>query len=248
LARAAQRVQGMSSILCLFTAMIALPGHARAAGAAYAVDTSDINSVGSCKVESWLSWASNQDFTGVTNPVCVVDFIQPIEVSAQIDRVRANDDWSTAFTPKLKMNLWPSEIGSFGLALSSAASFDAMTGDNTSMAIIAPATIRLSENMRINLNGGWLWDRVADFHYFTYGASFDLRTADNVWTLTAEVFGQAGQSDVPSVVEPRFQIGMRYRPGGGEFSMDLLYGRNIAGERANWITIATTIRFASPDK
>jgi hypothetical protein len=239
----AYRVQGILSILC-FLATIFVPGHARAAGAAYAVDTSDINSVGACKVESWLSWASNQDFTGVTNPVCVVDFIQPIEVSSQISRTQADDVWATAFSPKLKMNLWPSGIGSFGLALSSNASFDGKTGENTAVTVTAPATIRLSENMRLNLNGGWLWDRVTDLHYLTYGAAFDLRTADNVWTLTAEVFGQAGQSDVPSVIQPRFQVGLRYRPGGDRFSVDLLYGRNIAGEHANWITVATTIRFA----
>ena len=243
----AYRVQGILSILC-FVTTIFMPGHARAAGAAYAVDTSDINPVGACKVESWLSWASNQDFTGVTNPVCVVDFIQPVEVSTQISRTQVDDNWATAFSPKLKMNLWPSGIGTFGLALSSNASFDGRTGENTAVTVTAPATIRLSENMRLNLNGGWLWDRVADLHYLTYGAGFDLRTPDNVWTLTAEVFGQAGQSDVPSVVQPRFQVGLRYRPGGERFSIDLLYGRNIAGEHANWITVATTIRFPPPGK
>ena len=58
--------------------------------------------------------------------------------------------------------------------------------------------------MRINLNAGWQWDRVADRQYFTYGVGTDWRTPDNVWTLTAEMFGQLGAADVVSVVQPRF--------------------------------------------
>jgi hypothetical protein len=50
--------------------------------------------------------------------------------------------------------------------------------------------LRLNNVVRINLNGGWQWDRLLDRHYLTYGAGFDLRTPDNVWTLTGEVFGQ----------------------------------------------------------
>jgi hypothetical protein len=36
--------------------------------------------------------------------------------------------------------------------------------------------------LRINLNAGWEWDRVAGQHYATYGAGVDWRTPDNVWT------------------------------------------------------------------
>jgi hypothetical protein len=45
-----------------------------------------------------------------------------------------------------------------------------------------------------------------------------------------------------SVVQPRFQTGVRYRPN-EIFSVDVIYGHNITGESANWITIGTTIRF-----
>jgi hypothetical protein len=38
------------------------------------------------------------------------------------------------------------------------------------------------------------------------------------------------------------QTGVRYRPN-EIFSVDVIYGRNIGGENANWITIGTTIRF-----
>jgi hypothetical protein len=35
---------------------------------------------------------------------------------------------------------------------------------------------------------------------------------------------------------------MRFRPI-DEFSLDLIYGRNITGENSNWLTLAATVRF-----
>ena len=90
-------------------------------------------------------------------------------------------------------------------------------------------------------------DRTVNQNYFTYGAGFDWRTPDNVWTLTGEVFGQVGAAEVSSVVDPRFQLGLRYRPV-DRFNVDLIYGRNLTGENANWITLATIVRFPPPEK
>ena len=66
-----------------------------------------------------------------------------------------------------------------------------------------------------------------------------------MWTVTAEVFGQLGSSqDTRSLIEPRFQLGLRWRPI-DRFNIDLIYGRNIAGENANWLTLATVFRFSA---
>jgi hypothetical protein len=43
-------------------------GDARAANGAYAVDAADISEAGSCKVESWISAATNTDFSAVPTP------------------------------------------------------------------------------------------------------------------------------------------------------------------------------------
>lgn len=216
---------------------------ARAAGAAYAVDTAEINEPGACKVESWVSSASNHDFFAATTPTCVLPLFRPVEFSSQFSRSRADAEWASAAIPKLKINLEPSAIGHWGIALSGAASYDLITRDNTALFAAIPATLRLSDVVRVNLNAGWQWDRLADQHYATYGAGADWRTLDNVWTVTAEMFGQLGAAqDVASLVQPRFQLGLRWRPV-DEFNMDLIYGRNIAGENANWLTLATVVRF-----
>jgi hypothetical protein len=233
--------------LAAITAVAALlpADGAWAANGAFAVDAADISEVGACKLESWISTATNTDFSLVANPSCVVDIGKPVELSVLSSRFRSDGEWGNSFQPKAKTNLVPTGIGKFGFSIYAGGSFDALTGDNLTAFAVVPATYRLSETMRINLNGGWLWDRTVDRHYLLYGIGWDWKFTD-VLQLTLEVFGQAGQADVPSVTRPRFQAGVRYRPN-EIFSVDLIYGRNIQGENANWITLGTTIRFPPPE-
>src|SRR5712672_3631533 len=208
------------------SALLASAG-ARAANGAYAVDAADISDVGSCKVESWISTATNTDFSAVANPSCVVDIFKPVELSLLTNRFRSDGDLSTNIVPKAKTNLVPTGIEKFGFSFYAAGSFDALTGENLALFAVVPATYRLSETMRINLNGGWFWDRTVDRHYLLYGVGFDWKFTDVLqWTI--EAFGQAGASDVPGVVRPRFQTGVRYRPN-EIFSVDVIYGRNKIG-------------------
>jgi hypothetical protein len=233
----------------LTAAMALLPwlgaGEARAANGAYAVDAADISEVGSCKLESWMSMATNTDFSAVANPSCVVNPFKPVELSMLANHAKSDGEWSTSIQPKAKMNIIPTGIGKLGVSFYAGGSFDVANGENLTAFAVIPATYRLSETMRINLNGGWLWDRTVDRHYLLYGLGFDWKFTDTLqWTI--EAFGQAGASDVPSAVRPRFQTGVRYRPN-EIFSVDLIYGHNITGENANWITVGTTIRFPAPE-
>jgi len=244
-ARASARAALVSGC-CVVAAVLSLSGQARAAGAAYVVDTSEVSAAGSCKVETWLSWASNKDFTSVANPACVVDVGTPVEFSGGFYRSRVEDEWFSGMAPKAKTKIIPSAIGSFGLAISGQAVYDFTTHENTALFVNVPATLRLSEVVRINVNAGWLWDRIVDRHYLFYGLGVDWRTPDNVWTFTAEVFGQAGaEQEVSTVTKPRFQSGLRWRPV-DRVSFDFIYGRNVYGENANWFTVATTLRFPPP--
>src|SRR5712671_1720762 len=226
------------------SALLASTG-ARAANGAFAVDAADISEVGSCKVESWMSSATYTDFSAVANPSCVANRFKPVELSLLTNRFRSDGDWSASIAPKAKWNIVPTGIGKFGFSFYAGGAFDALTGENLTAFAVVPATYRLSETMRINVNAGWLWDRTVDRHYLTYGLGFDWKFTD-VLQLTLETFGQAGASDLPSVVQPRFQAGVRYRPN-EIFSVDVIYGRNITGENANWITVGTTVRFPAPE-
>ena len=45
----------------------------------------------------------------------------------------------------------------------------------------------------------------------------------------------------PGKTNPRFQSGIRYSPT-KNVDWDVIYGRNLTGEQANWITLALTFR------
>jgi hypothetical protein len=230
-------------VLLVAAAVSLISEKACAAGAAYVVDTAEVGEPGACKVESWISTASNHDLFAATAPACVANLFRPVELSAQLIRTRADGEWFSGAAPKVKTNLISGAIGSWSVALSGVTVYDFTRQQNAATFITVPATLRLSNVVRINLNAGWEWDNIAGHHYATYGAGVDWRTPDNVWTLTAEVFGQLGaRQDAIGVTEPRFQVGLRWRPI-DEFNVDLIYGRNIYGENANWITLATTFRF-----
>jgi len=97
---------------------------ARAANGAYAVTAADISEVGSCKLESWISTATNTDFSMFANPSCVVDIGRPVEFSVLGNRSRSDGEWSTTFQPKAKTNLVPTGIGKFGFAMYAGGSFE----------------------------------------------------------------------------------------------------------------------------
>lgn len=226
--------------LCSLWAILAADG-ALAAGTAYGVDTAEVGDPGNCKVEAWTSAASNRDWLATTNPSCVVELGTPAEISLQVARGRADAEWGTSVGPKIKAKLVPTAIGSFGWAAAAGFVYDA-TGDEVSTVYAyVPGTLRLSEVVRLNVTGGWQLDQVANRHFATYGLAMDWRMTE-IWTLTGEVFGQLGEADSPWETRPRFQAGVRWRPV-DRFSLDLIYGRNINGENADWITVGTTVRF-----
>lgn len=233
---------GLCAALIVFFSLAAEA--AKAAGTAYNVDTSEVSD--SCKLESWASFASNRDVFSALSAACGFEFYRWTEVAAQFDRSRADGDWASAFTPKVKIKLKESDVGVFGLAVSTFGTFDTATGENTSYTVLVPSTVRISSQTRVNFNIGYTRDAVLRRDFLAYGAGIDVRTLKNDWIATFEVFGLAGNSDETvnrSVVRPRAQVGLRWRPVDA-WSADILYGRNLNGENAHWITFATAYRFS----
>jgi hypothetical protein len=227
---------------------VSLADEARAAGAAYQVDTAEISEPGNCKVETWASFARNGDRYAAASPACSVPFTRPLELSAQFNASKSEGDWDAAVTPKIKMNILESAILKPGIAVSGTFTYDFVTREVSTVNFTVPVTLRLNNVVRININGGWMLDRTVERQYMTYGVGIDWRTPDNVWTLTAEMFGQtANQADPNSVVQPRFQVGLRWRPV-DRWNVDAIWGRNLYGESSNWFTLATVLRFPAKDE
>ena len=76
----------------LLAALLLLP--AVAAHAGFYVDDFEVDEVGSCSVESWVSYASNKDFMAATSPSCVVQIGKsPVEIGTEVQRSRENGEW-----------------------------------------------------------------------------------------------------------------------------------------------------------
>jgi hypothetical protein len=221
-----------------------------AAGGAYVVDDAAIDDVGACKVESWISLASNTDLLAVSNPACVVPLFLPVEIGVLAARVRADGEWGTTVLPKAKMTLVKPEVGKFGVAIAGGMTFNALTGENTGSFVNVPVTYMVSDTFKLNVNAGWLYDRTNALHYASYGAGFEwMPKKDGPLTFIAEVFGVIGdRANAPhSQIDPRFQAGIRITPI-ETLDLDLIYGRNIGGENANWVTVGLNVRFPAPKK
>ena len=214
---------------------------AHSAGTAYGVDTAEVSDPGNCKIEGWVSQGSNGDRVATANPACVVNLGTPTEISVQAQRARGDGEWATSYSPKIKAKLLQPQIGSWGFAAAAGVNYDATSNEVSGAFAYIPGTIRLSEIVRINANLGWQLDATSDRHFASYGLGFDWKITDTV-ILTGETFGILGDGETSNETRPRYQVGLRYRPI-DRYSIDLIYGHNINGEGADWVTLATTVRF-----
>jgi hypothetical protein len=244
--RARRRQRLLSQVAASLAALLLLaplaPAHA--AGGAFVVDDSEIAKVGDCKVESWVSFADNHDFVGSSTPACVFNIFQPVEIGAQFQRFRAGGVWDTSLTMKAKTNMISIDPGNFGLALSGGNTIDLITGEYLGSFVNVPVSLKPSKDWQINLNLGSLYDSPNNLLWLTWGAGFEWNFVPDKFTLLGEVFGQLGHRDPlnSALSDPRAQIGLRYNPK-PNIDLDVIYGRNITGVEANWITVGLNVRF-----
>jgi hypothetical protein len=230
--------------------LVLAPVCAEAAGGAFAVDDAEVGAPGECKVESWASVAGNHDFIAATSPACVAKLGVPIEFAGQYQRSRDDSTWASSGTLRAKTNLIPLANHPFGVGLSSGSTWNLISGANSGSFINVPVTVQVREGLRVNVNGGWLYDATSKIHYATWGAGFEWNFVKPL-TLIGEVYGQSGNlpgadPDDPAapntIREPRTQLGLRLTPR-ENFDIDLIWGRNITGENAHWLTLGLNLRF-----
>ena len=96
-------------------------------------------------------------------------------------------------TPKVKTNIVPTAIGSWGVAATARVAYDLLKREAVGFFATVPATLRLSNVVRINANLGWAFDRrsmpLSDLRAPSTGTARQC-----LRTLTAEVFGLAGKA------------------------------------------------------
>jgi hypothetical protein len=206
-------------------------------GGAYYVDDAEIGKVGSCEYESWASFAQNGDRIFVFSPACVVSLGMPIEIGTNLVGTRSAGLWDSTVSLTAKSVPIPiPEQGGMGLAVAAALTFDFVTHTVSGFILNVPVTFDLSKQFRVNFNFGAQLDVDQRQLFFTTGAGAAWSFKKD-WSVIGEVFAIIGRGQS----NPRAQGGIRYNPN-KDIDCDIIYGRNLAGEHANWITMALTIR------
>ena len=213
-------------------------------GGPYYVDDAEIGKVGSCEIKSWASFAANKDHIYVFSPACVLNLGAPVELGTNLVNLRSEGVGNSTASLTAKIVPLPIGGGGFGLALSGAFVYDLTDKNINSLILNVPLTYDFGKHLRFNINVGAQYIRgdSRDIGQNPRGlfATAGAGVAWNVvkeWSVISEVFALIG----PGQSNPRFQSGLRYSPT-KDVDWDVIYGRNLTGEGANWVTVALTIR------
>jgi hypothetical protein len=238
-------MRATAAVLLVVLAATVLTRPALAANGAVGVDDTDVDPVGTCKVDSWFSTASNpsRDTLFATSPGCVFNLGRPVDIGFGFAHGRFGSEWETLATGKIRTLIVPGGVGRWSLLFSAGLAYDVVNGGVSDVLVNIPATFQALENFKINLNGGWLWNRPDDRHWATWGAGFDWSVNDRI-SIIGETFGIYGSNDPerPNATDPRAQLALRFKPN-ENLDLDVIYGRNIFGENAHWITVGMNVRF-----
>jgi hypothetical protein len=207
-------------------------------GGAYYVDDAEIGKAGSCEIESWSSFAANGDRIAVFSPACVFNLGPPVELGTNLLNLRSEGEGDSIATLTAKTVPIPIGPTGFGLAISGAVVYDPRERTGSGLIVNVPVTFDFSKQLRFNVNFGAQYYVNGDPHglFATAGAGVSWNFVPQ-WSVISEVFALMG----PGQSNPRFQSGLRYSPT-KDIDCDLIYGRNLTGEGANWVTVALTVR------
>ena len=206
-------------------------------GGAYYVDDAEIGKMGSCEVESWASFAANGDRIAVFSPACVFNFGVPVELGTNLVGTRSGGDPGSTVSLTAKTVPLPIRPGSFGLAVAGAIIYDPVNHSASGAILNVPISVDFSKALRLNINVGTQYNQGPQAWFATGGVGVAWNFVKQ-WSVLSEVFAIVG----PGQSNPRFQSGIRYSPN-KDIDWDLIYGRNLTGEGANWVTLALTLRF-----
>ena len=219
--------------------VVALISKAQAAGGAYVVDDGAINAPGECNVDAWYSAHRHAGSThnSSLSPACTFSAMPAVQWGAALSRAADAGKGETQISPQAKVQvLSRQDVGlELAIAVGAHVALDRHHGlDGADLNI--PLTWQPLDALRLNLNAGWshAYNDGDQQHRLTWGTGFEYQLAEKL-TLIGERYGQEGG-------EQAWQAGPRLHI--GEFvDVDLLVGRSLIGDRAQWLTTGATLRF-----
>ncbi|AWM95191.1 hypothetical protein DJ564_18425 [Pseudomonas sp. 31-12] len=219
-------------------ALLSIISSANAAGGAYAVDDAGINAPGKCNIDAWYqNGRHSSSSNSVVSQDCTFKGLPNVQLGAAVQHSRDDGDSETQLSPQFKTQIFSRDDLGLELALAGSAHFAFNRGHAFDGADLnLPFTYQPLQTLRLNLNAGWThaYDEGEQHHRWTWGTGVEYDLARSL-TLIAERYGQQGGEQAWQA-GPRLHIGKR-------IDVDLVVGRNLTGERDQWLTTGATLRF-----
>jgi hypothetical protein len=235
--RADAPARALAIILFIILLLPAPKAFAARLGGAYYVDDAEIGKVGSCEIDSWSSFAANGDRIAVFSPACVVNLGTPVELGTNVVNLRSDGQGDSIITLTAKTVPLPIGRSGFGVAIAGAIVYDPGHQTGNGAIVNVPVSYEFGKNFRVNVNFGAQYNDGDPRGLFATGGAGISWNFVPQWSVISEVFAVIG----PGQSNPRYQSGIRYSPT-KDIDCDLIYGRNLTGEGARWLTLGLTIR------
>ncbi|WP_448586361.1 hypothetical protein [Thermaurantiacus sp.] len=217
---------------------IALAGTGLAAPALasgiYFVDDSAITPAGSGQVESFASFTGRNRLFRVY-PAGTARALPTVEWTIGLEHDRFAVATSSLFLQaKMRLGPEPEAPGDLGLAVSAGGLLPFARAAGASFIGNAILTHAATGRLLLHANlGAFLLPEGA---VLTWGVRGEQTLVKDRLSLHAEIFGQ-------STGRPGVQLGLRPTLARGRLDLEVAFSHNLAGERANWLTLGTAFRF-----
>lgn len=216
--------------------LVLAPAAAARASGPYLVDDAAITPAGTGQVEAWLSLARGN---AILNAIPATSFagLPNVEWSIALNGTRVLNAEDATVAVQAKWQLRPAEGRRAGFALVGNLAADPVRARATSALAYAAVTVPAGDRLLLHANLGWARTLAAPRgSALTWGARAEAALIPDRLAAHAELFGS---SDTGRGV----QLGLRPTNRRGNLDLELIFGRNLTGERRNWVTLGFAARF-----
>lgn len=230
----------------LFCCLFSIESYATSG--AYLVDDGAIIEKGKIQVESWYSQSNTGEKFYATNPTYQI--FKNTEFSLQ---QAYSSKLRNPYSPRNNQNtLWPQvkylwyDTESILSSVVFSENYSSTDQKIYGTYAYSTSTFKLNPLADIHLYLGWQnWRHAAannkSTDFLNYGTSLDLHLTDK-FSLVSEIFQNNGAFRNSAAKQPAMQLGSRYFFSQA-LTFDAIYGKNINGNRQNWLTLSATIVF-----
>ncbi|MCC5980645.1 MAG: hypothetical protein JJU26_02885 [Oceanicaulis sp.] len=204
-------------------------------GGPYAVDDAGIATPGKFKLEAWSSFANNGDRVYLVSPGFTLEALPFIEFELTAESRRADGEWATTFAPAAKIALRDIDEHGYGLALSIGSGHAGVIRNADTLYAVVPLSVPVNDRLNLHFNAGVERDLTENETVGVWGMAAQVMATDRL-ELIGEVFG--AEND-----RPGWQAGIRPYVFDGNVALEIVYGRNLDGERADWLTLGLSFEF-----